>query len=216
VFDSDQFAETQSRGEGQCAAEPFAAEFPSDPFATGGNQDPFANEITSDPFANESSGGPFTNENYQGWAGSWETTGTKEAFQEGKDSDVVDDKTGHANGFAQWAAFPAPAADSENSSKGSWQEVSDSSGFFSSDGQGNFTAGWPGEAVPPQDPFASLPGPQDPSNPKGTIAADQVGHKEPENSDLSEDEVANRRYGKLYQEIDTELEEVPDFLPQSA
>ncbi|KAG1969740.1 amphiphysin [Pimephales promelas] len=124
VFDSDQFAETQSRGEGQCPAEPFAAEFPSDPFATGGNQDPFANEITSDPFANESSGGPFTTENYQGWAGSWETTGTKEAFQEGKDSDVVDDKTGHANGFAQWAAFPAPAADSENSSKGSWQEVS--------------------------------------------------------------------------------------------
>ncbi|KAG1969739.1 amphiphysin [Pimephales promelas] len=217
VFDSDQFAETQSRGEGQCPAEPFAAEFPSDPFATGGNQDPFANEITSDPFANESSGGPFTTENYQGWAGSWETTGTKEAFQEGKDSDVVDDKTGHANGFAQWAAFPAPAADSENSSKGSWQEVSDSSGFFSSDGQGNFTAGWPGEAVPPQDPFASLPGPQDPSNPKGTIAADQVGHKEPENSDLSEDEVANRRYGKLYQEIDTELEEdatVPTFVAE--
>ncbi|XP_077086879.1 amphiphysin isoform X4 [Siphateles boraxobius] len=207
-FDSDQFVETQSRGEGQGAAEPFAAEFPSDPFATGGNQNPFANEITSDPFANESSGDPFTNENYQGWAGSWESTGTKETIHEGKNSDVFDDKTGHANGFAQWAAFPAPAADSESSSKGSWQEVSDSSGFFSSDGQGNFTAGWPGEAAPPQDPFASLPGPQDTSNPKGTIAADQVGHKEPENSDLSEDEVANRRYGKLYQEIDTELEEV--------
>ncbi|XP_077086883.1 amphiphysin isoform X6 [Siphateles boraxobius] len=216
-FDSDQFVETQSRGEGQGAAEPFAAEFPSDPFATGGNQNPFANEITSDPFANESSGDPFTNENYQGWAGSWESTGTKETIHEGKNSDVFDDKTGHANGFAQWAAFPAPAADSESSSKGSWQEVSDSSGFFSSDGQGNFTAGWPGEAAPPQDPFASLPGPQDTSNPKGTIAADQVGHKEPENSDLSEDEVANRRYGKLYQEIDTELEEdatVPTFVAE--
>ncbi|KAK7159317.1 hypothetical protein R3I94_005602 [Phoxinus phoxinus] len=207
-FDSDQFAETQSKGEGQWAAEPFAAEFPSDPFATGGNQDPFANEIPSDPFANESSGDPFTNENSQGWAGSWESTGTQETIHERKESDVFDDQTGHGNGFAQWAAFPAPAADSENSSKGSWQEVSDSSGFFSSDGQGNFTAGWPGEAVPPQDPFASLPGPQDTSNPKGTIAVDQVGHKEPENSDLSEDEVANRRYGKLYQEIDTELEEV--------
>ncbi|KAK7163202.1 hypothetical protein R3I93_007290 [Phoxinus phoxinus] len=207
-FDSDQFAETQSKGEGQWAAEPFAAEFPSDPFATGGNQDPFANEIPSDPFANESSRDPFTNENSQGWAGSWESTGTQETIHERKESDVFDDKTGHGNGFAQWAAFPAPAADSENSSKGSWQEVSDSSGFFSSDGQGNFTAGWPGEAVPPQDPFASLPGPQDTSNPKGTIAVDQVGHKEPENSDLSEDEVANRRYGKLYQEIDTELEEV--------
>lgn len=211
-FDSDPFAETQSGGEGQWAADPFAAEFTSDPFATGDNQDPFAKEITSDPFASESGGDPFTNENYQGWAGSWESTGTKETIHEGKDSDVFDDKTEHANGFNQWAAFPAPAADSENSSKGSWQEVSDSSGFFSSDGQGNFTAGWPGETVPPQDPFASFPGPQDTSNPKGTITEDKVSHKEPENSDLSEDEVANRRYGKLYQEIDTELEEVPDFL----
>ncbi len=110
---------------------------------------------------------------------------------EEKGSDVFDDKTGHANGFAQWAAFPGPAADSENSSKGSWQEVSDSSGFFSSDGQGNFTAGWPGEAVPFQDPFTSFPGQQDTSNPKSTIAENQVYHKEPENSDLSEDEVAN-------------------------
>ncbi len=91
--------------------------------------------------------------------------------------------------------------------------MSDSSGFFSSDGQGNFTAGWPGEAVPSQDPFTSFPGQQDASNPKSTIAENQAFHKEPENSDLSEDEVANRRYGKLYQEIDTEMEEVPDFLP---
>lgn len=212
-FDSDPFAENQSAAEEQWAGDPFAAEFTSDPFATGDNQDPFAKEITSDPFASETGGDPFNNEKDQGWAGSWESTGTKETIHEGKDSDVSDDKTGHANGFAQWAAFPAPAADSEDSSKGSWQEVSDSSGFFSSDGQGNFTAGWPGETVPPQDPFASFPGPQDTSNPKGTIAEDKISHKEPENSDLSEDEVANRRYGKLYQEIDTELEEVPDFLP---
>ncbi|KAL0200903.1 hypothetical protein M9458_004090, partial [Cirrhinus mrigala] len=206
-FPSDPFAETQPGGEGQWGVDPFATEFSSDPFATGGNQDPFANEITSDPFASESGGDPFTSENNQGWAGGWESTGTKESDEHGKDSDVFDDKTEHANGFAQWAAFPAPAADSENSSKGSWQEVSDSSGFFSSDGQGNFTASWPGEAVPSQDPFTSFPGQQDTSNPKSTIAEDQVCHKEPENSDLSEDEVANRRYGKLYQEIDTELEE---------
>ncbi|KAL1280471.1 hypothetical protein QQF64_015071 [Cirrhinus molitorella] len=207
-FHSDPFAETQPGGEGQWAADPFATEFTSDPFATGGSEDPFASEITSDPFASESGGDPFTSENNQGWAGGWESTGTKEICGQGKDSDVFDDKTGHANGFAQWAAFPAPAADSENSSKGSWQEVSDSSGFFSSDGQGSFTAGWPGEAAPSQDPFTSFPGQQGTSNPKSTIAEDQVCHKEPENSDLSEDEVANRRYGKLYQEIDTELEEV--------
>ncbi|XP_032364109.1 amphiphysin isoform X1 [Etheostoma spectabile] len=33
-------------------------------------------------------------------------------------------------------------------------------------------------------------------------------HKEPENSDMSEDEAANRRFGKLYPELDTEKEEV--------
>ncbi|KTF95418.1 hypothetical protein cypCar_00001014 [Cyprinus carpio] len=207
-FHSDPFAETQPGGEEQLAVDPFVTEFTSDPFAAGGNQDPFANDVTSDPFANESGGDPFTSENNQGWAEGWEATGTKEIGGEEKDSDVIDDKTGHANGFAQWEASPAPAADSENSSKGSWQEVSDSSGFFSSDGQGNFTAGWPGEAVPSQDPFTSFPGQQDTSDPKSTIAEGQVCHKEPEYSDLSEDEVANRRYGKLYQEIDTELEEV--------
>ncbi|XP_059419528.1 amphiphysin isoform X4 [Carassius carassius] len=207
-FHSDPFAETQQGDKGQWAADHFATEFTSDPFATGGDQDPFANEITSDPFASESGGDPFISENNQGWAGGWESTGTKEIIGQGKDSDVFEDKTGYANGFAQWAAFPAPAADSENSSKGSWQEVSDSSGFFSSDGQGNFTADWPGEAVPSQDPFTSFPGQQDTYNLKSTIAEEKVYHKEPENSDLSEDEVANRRYGKLYQEIDTELEEV--------
>ncbi|XP_059419526.1 amphiphysin isoform X2 [Carassius carassius] len=214
-FHSDPFAETQQGDKGQWAADHFATEFTSDPFATGGDQDPFANEITSDPFASESGGDPFISENNQGWAGGWESTGTKEIIGQGKDSDVFEDKTGYANGFAQWAAFPAPAADSENSSKGSWQEVSDSSGFFSSDGQGNFTADWPGEAVPSQDPFTSFPGQQDTYNLKSTIAEEKVYHKEPENSDLSEDEVANRRYGKLYQEIDTELEEdatVPTFV----
>ncbi|XP_068079475.1 amphiphysin isoform X14 [Danio rerio] len=214
-FDTDPFAESQPEGEGQWSTDPFAAGFTSDPFATEGDQDPFANEITSNPFDNESGRDPFNNENVQEWAKGFDSTGTKETGGDEKDSGVFDDNTGQGNGFAQWAAFPPPAADSESSSKGSWQEVSDSSGFFSSDGQGNFTAGWPGEAVPPQEPIASFPGPQGSSNPKSTVAEDRVIHKEPENSDLSEDEVANRRYGKLYQEIDTELEEdatVPTFM----
>ncbi|XP_051554108.1 cell surface glycoprotein 1-like isoform X2 [Myxocyprinus asiaticus] len=209
-FDSDPFAETHEGGTGGWAADPFASEFTSDPFTSGSNYDPFADGNTSDLFAIESSRDRFTKKNNQGWAGTWESTGSKELGGEGKDSNVFDDKNGHPNGFAQWAAFPAPSADSsgENSSKGSWQEVSDSSGFFSSDGQGNFTAGWPSEAGQPQDHSASFPGQNNTSVPKGTIAEDQVCHKEPENSDLSEDEVANRRYGKLYQEISTELEEV--------
>ncbi len=83
-FHSDPFAETKPGGEGQWAADPFATEFTSDPFTTGGNQDPFADEVTSDPFANESGGDPFTSENTQGWAGGWESTGTKEIGGEEK------------------------------------------------------------------------------------------------------------------------------------
>ncbi|TRY97674.1 hypothetical protein DNTS_035481 [Danionella cerebrum] len=199
-FASDPFAESQQGGAGEWSADTFAEGFTSDPFASEGNQDPFANETTCDPFASESGGDPFSTEKDQGWAGGWDSSGIKET------SDVIEDP-GQANGFAQWPAFPAQAADSENSSKSSWQEVSDSSGFFSSDGQGNFTTGWPGEAAPPQENFATFPGPQDNCNPTSAGAGDQVCHKEPENSDLSEDEVANRRYGKLYQENDTEMEE---------
>lgn len=194
-LDSDPFAETQAGW----ASDPFASEFPSDPFATEVNQDPFANSTTPDPFV--SGADPSTNQDNQEWAGAWETTGTNELNEEGKD----DDKSAQANG---WAAFPAPPADSESSSKGSWQEVSDSSGFFSSDGQGTFTSGWPSETGQTQDTFASFPA----CDRKVTTPEEKAGHRELENSDLSEDEVANRRYGKLYQEIDTELEEVPDLL----
>lgn len=169
--------------------------------------------FTSDPFAESSEqGGAATADG--GWAadpfasdaasqGSWVGGGG-----EGKDS-------------SQWAAFPTPAsADADSSSKGSWQEVSDSSGFFSSEGQGDFTAGWGADAASagavaggavggsqPQDFFAAFPSPSEPAAGSSVPVP-----KEPENSDLSEDEVANRRYGKLYQEIDTERDEVPDFL----
>lgn len=196
-LDSDPFAETQAGW----ASDPFVSEFPSDLFATKINQDPFANSTKPDPFVSESGADPFTNVDNHEWAGSCETTGTNELSGEGKD----DDQSAQANG---WAAFPAPPVDSESSSKGSWQEVSDSSGFFSTDGQGTFTSGWPGEAGQTQDPFASIPA----FDRKVTTPEAQAGHKEPENSDLSEDEVANRRYGKLYQEIDTELDEVPELL----
>ena len=33
-------------------------------------------------------------------------------------------------------------------------------------------------------------------------------HREPESSDMSEDEAANKRYGRLYQDIETEKDEV--------
>ncbi|XP_076023846.1 amphiphysin [Genypterus blacodes] len=70
-------------------------------------------------------------------------------------------------------------------SAGSWQEVTDSSGFFSSIGHGDSAS-----------PFG--------------ITTERIPriHRELENSDMSEDEAANRRFGTLYQELDTEKEEV--------
>ncbi|KAJ8011431.1 hypothetical protein DPEC_G00058140 [Dallia pectoralis] len=101
------------------------------------------------------------------------------------------------DGSAQWAGFPAPFTEKGGTAdSGSWQEVSDSSGlFFSSESDASRAGSL----------FSFFPG-------LGREAVDQGGvvrraHKEPESSDLSEDEVANRRYGKLYQEIDTEKEE---------
>lgn len=194
----------------QAPAEGAPVGFTSDPFAESSEQGGAAaadGSWAADPFATDAA-------NQSGWAGGWESTGggggDGGSGGEGKDS-------------SQWAAFPNPApasADADSSSKGSWQEVSDSSGFFSSDGQGDFAAGWGADTASagsvgggavggsqPQDFFAAFPSPSDPA-----AGSSVPMPKEPENSDLSEDEVANRRYGKLYQEIDTERDEVPDFL----
>ncbi|KAG5285408.1 hypothetical protein AALO_G00003050 [Alosa alosa] len=196
-------------------ADAFASQAPAEAEPVGFTSDPFAESSAqggstgatadggwaADPFATD------TANQGSGWPGGWESSGgSGGGGGEGQDS-------------AQWAAFPIPGttADADSSSKGSWQEVSDSSGFFSSDGQGDFTAGWGADAgsaggaaagggvggSQPQDFFAAFPSPGEP-------AAGGRAHvpREPENSDLSEDEVANRRYGKLYQEIDTEKDEV--------
>ncbi|XP_028831372.1 amphiphysin [Denticeps clupeoides] len=139
---------------------------------------------------------PFATENSQGWPGGWGGNGP------GKNTESP------SNGFAPWADFPTPtAAEAEVSSKGSWQEVSDSSGFFSSDGQGDFTAGWGSDGGQTLDPFASFASQTNPPVTRSSLVEGATAPKEPENSDLSEDEVANRRYGKLYQEIDTERDE---------
>uniref|UniRef100_A0A3P8YMM7 Amphiphysin n=1 Tax=Esox lucius TaxID=8010 RepID=A0A3P8YMM7_ESOLU len=178
-FGADPFAEIS--GGGGFVTDPFAETpggFASDPFGGGAfESDPFAETqgggadvgFVTDPFAET------TGESVAGWAA---------------------DPFANSDS-AQWADFPTPSTETgRTDDSGSWQEVSDSSGFFSS-GSDVSQAG---------NLFASFPGP-------GREAVDQGGvvrraHKEPENSDLSEDEVANRRYGKLYQEIDTEKEEV--------
>lgn len=228
--DKDPFADAQQdlfADQGGVVEQDLFANQDADMFPSTATDEGTAVGFTSDPFAESSEQGgataaeggwaadPFATDTAdQGsWAGGWESTGG--GGGEEKDS-------------SQWAAFPNPAAasaDADSSSKGSWQEVSDSSGFFSSDGQGDFTAGWGAEAAggggggggsgggggvarsQPQDFFAAFPSPSEPA-----VGSSAPMPKEPENSDLSEDEVANRRYGKLYQEIDTERDEVPDFL----
>ncbi|XP_062336594.1 amphiphysin isoform X3 [Osmerus eperlanus] len=229
-FESDPFAATQ--GGGGFESDPFAATqgggFESDPFAEtqgggGFESDPFAETqggggFESDPFAETQGGGGFEVDSFaetqghaveQGFStdlfvntqggGGFESdpfTNTKEGS--GVAGDFATDPFAETTteGGTSWAADPfgnTPSAGTEGATNntGSWQEVSDSSGFFS-DGQRDFLA------------FPGAGGSEGAAKEVSTPRA----HKEPENSDLSEDEVANRRYGKLYQEIDTEKEEV--------
>ncbi|KAL7876317.1 hypothetical protein AOLI_G00112800 [Acnodon oligacanthus] len=157
--------------------------------------------LSSDPFSISESD-PFGNDPF--------ATSGGDPFGTGNDPFANTEKDPFGQSEADASELPKKdaSAPEEKSSKGSWQEVSGSSGFFSSDGQGDFVAGWPGESGQTQDQFASFPGQNDIPGPKTTAAEIPAGLKEPENSDLSEDEVANRRYGKLYQEIDTEKDEV--------
>ncbi|KAJ8272686.1 hypothetical protein GJAV_G00092200 [Gymnothorax javanicus] len=191
-------------------------DFVSDPFA-----DPpgvAGGEWASDPFASDS--------NHM-WPENWAPTVASDEnweFPGGSD--------GQSNGFAQWGAFPDPAPSEggeASGNNGQWQEVSSNCGVFSTASQGEFTANW-GDQV--QHPSAAQSdgssqgehkaGIQEKSHPDSVPLATQSGtqppwmssigavlaHKDTENSDLSEDEATNRRYGKLYQEVDTEKEEV--------
>uniref|UniRef100_A0A8C9SX74 Amphiphysin n=1 Tax=Scleropages formosus TaxID=113540 RepID=A0A8C9SX74_SCLFO len=189
-------------------------DFVTDPFA----EPPVAGDATwtSDPFAGDQN--HMWPENWEPMAGgdTWGFPGAPE---------------GHANGFAQWSAFPDPAADKDATGGGSpWHEVSGSSGFFSSDGQGDFASSW-GDSDQRDDPFATTstsptkdspttPGSQfegqSPRNGGGSGGGGGGGgetssHKETENnnSDLSEDELDLKR-GDLVLVVPTELAEDQD------
>ncbi|GAA6108389.1 amphiphysin isoform X15 [Tachysurus ichikawai] len=209
--------------------DPFGSENDNDPFTYESNLDPFSNE-NQDPFASdkqdpfasetnhetnqdlfvsgtnqitiikESTQESLASEGNQGWAESWESTMIGQASCE------VDFST--RNRSAHWAAFPSPTAELESSSKDSWQEMNDTGGSFPSDVQGDIIKGWPGDSGPNQDTYNTCYGQNNIPCPKNTAMEKTASVKEPENSDLSEDEVANRRYGKLYQEIDAEKDEV--------
>lgn len=184
-------------------------------FVTDTNQDYFVTETDRDLFASdtnqvsiirETTQAPLTSESSQGWAGGWESTVTRQAC-----GDEMDFST--RNGFAQWAAFPFLTSDLDSFSKDSLQELDVSGGFFLSDGQGEIIAGWPGDSGPHKDSIFACPAQNNTPSPKISGMEKTFSIKEPENSDLSEDEVANRRYGKMYQEIDAETDEVPELIP---
>ncbi|XP_053186895.1 amphiphysin [Scomber japonicus] len=209
TFDSDPFAETQ--GGGAFDSDPFAetqggGTFDSDPFAEtqgGGafDSDPFAETqgggaFDSDPFAETQGGGafdsdPFAETQFGDRVGGVKCDPFSETSGEGDLVSTSDGGTGwDTDPFAN--SLPAASADTEGPATNttSWQEVSNDIGFNSSVTQEN-SASFSGTAAQ---------GVKDVNVPRIP--------KEPENSDMSEDEAANRRFGKLYQELDTEKEEV--------
>nr|XP_033505513.1 amphiphysin isoform X1 [Epinephelus lanceolatus] len=199
AFDSDPFAETQEGGAFDSvpsAETQGGGAFDSDPFAEtqgGGAFDSVPSAETqgggafdSDPFAEAQGGGAFDlvpSAERQGGdkGGGFEFEPFTETSGEDRVGSAVNARGGwDTDLFA--SSFPEAFAGTEGSH---------SSGFDSSVTQQNSaSAAVSGTAEAIKD-----------------VNVTRI-HKEPENSDMSEDEAANRRFGKLYQELDTEKEEV--------
>uniref|UniRef100_A0AAQ4PKU5 BAR domain-containing protein n=1 Tax=Gasterosteus aculeatus aculeatus TaxID=481459 RepID=A0AAQ4PKU5_GASAC len=192
AFDSDPFGEKQGRSAFDLdyfgAIDSGGGFFDSDPLAGTQGMDSFH----SDPFAETQGGGVFDLDNFvetRGGRGFDSDPFAQTQFGDkgvGFEFDPFAETTGE-NPFAN--TFPAASSGMKcpASNAMSWQEASHNSGF---DSQQNFaSAAVSGTAVGIKDVIVTrIP-------------------KEPENSDMSEDETANRRFGKLYQELDTEKEE---------
>ncbi|XP_035990167.1 uncharacterized protein LOC118556374 isoform X2 [Fundulus heteroclitus] len=209
-FESDPFPESQG-GVG-IELDPFPESegrvgFESDPFAesqggVGFESDPFAEfhggvGFESDPFAES-----------QGGVGLESETFAKSHFRDNKGGFGFDPFAGNLgncgvvdSGKSGWDSDPF--ANSYSTASSGPEEplsntlvFSDSHGFNSTVTQPNYICGTAAEGY------------KEVNKPRN--------HKEPENSDMSEDEAANRRLGKLYQELDTGKEEdaaAPSFLP---
>ena len=206
AFDTDPFAESQ--GGGAFDVDPFAESqgggaFESDPLQGGAfDTDPFAETQGGGAFdAGPLQGGgafdtdPFAETPFGNKGGDFEIDPFAETSGQGGDAVNTEAPSGwDTDPFAN--SCPPASSRTENpaSITSSWQDVSQS-GFDSSVTQHNFICGTAAEGKKE----VNMP----------------ITHKEPENSDMSEDEAANRRFGKLYQELDTEKEEVFTFLPLS-
>ncbi|KAG5851123.1 hypothetical protein ANANG_G00089680 [Anguilla anguilla] len=154
---------------------------------------------------------PFVEAQMGGSEGEW----AKDAFAPDKNQIQPEDfepgvgflDEGRGEGLARRCSFPDP----DRGGRGS-------TSFISSNDLGDFLAGWR-DGNRNKDPSATQHGGGNPSPGRDPSVSTSMhddtrgsreGSIDTENcsSDLSEDEVANRRYGKLYREIDAEKEEV--------
>lgn len=161
------------------------------------------------------------------WLANWDPTVTTDSWGVSNLSD------GQANGLDNWPFFPQQQDSEEGNMENVWLGISDQWSTQDLAGSGNSwgevgvsTSNRSQEApvkqgLPGEQAGVSSPGPsKDVARP---LALFQMGNSrnastesstspkdnETNNSDLSEDEIANRRYGLLYQEIEADKEEVP-------
>lgn len=161
------------------------------------------------------------------WLANWDPTVTSDSWGFSNPSD------GQANGLDNWPFFPKQQDSEGGNMENVWLGISDKwstqdlGGPDSSWGEvGASTSNKSQEApvkpgLPGEQAGISNPGPSKEiarplalfqmGNSRNTSTESSTSPKDNEtnNSDLSEDEIANRRYGLLYQEIEADKEEVP-------
>ncbi|XP_017296093.1 amphiphysin isoform X2 [Kryptolebias marmoratus] len=211
-FSSDPFSESQ--GGAGFSSDPFAesqggAGFSSDPFAesqggAGFSSDPFAESqggagFSSDPFAESQGGGGFDSNPVIAKERGLEFGPSTETL--GLDGGVLIPRNGRSgldsDPFADKYPEASPGTKGTESNNSSFQDVRDRCTFSSSITQ-----------------LKSIHG----TAPEGNkeVIMPRI-HKEPKKSDMSEDEAANQRFGRLYQELDTGKEEdtsAPSFFAE--
>lgn len=161
------------------------------------------------------------------WLANWDPTVTNDSWGFSNMSD------GQANGLDNWPFFPDQQGSEEGNMENAWLGISDK---WSTQDLGGTDNIWGEVSVSTsnknqEEPIKQgLPGEQASVSNTGLsseivrpLALFQMGNSrnastesstspkdnETNNSDLSEDEIANRRYGLLYQEIEADKEEVP-------
>lgn len=160
------------------------------------------------------------------WLANWDPTVTNDSWGFSSLSDS------QANGLDNWPFFPKQQNSEEGNMENVWLGISNK---WSTEDLGATDNGW-GEVgastshiiqetpvkqgLPGEQAGISNPGPskeiarplslfQMGNSRNSTESSTSPKDNETNNSDLSEDEIANRRYGLLYQEIEADKEEVP-------